>query len=164
MPYCPSLDRIKRIPLSMGVSSNDADDLAQQSFVACLEYVQRKHCLPRAALEGTITRRRCSDYFRKSAANHRLSAANDDIAAITDPFPSPAEEVEEWDTIRFVRKVIATTLSRRYSEVLRLAYWEELSDAQIASRLGLTQECVRQRKKRGRDMLKPVLEHGLAIC
>ena len=163
MPYCPSVDRIQRIPAAMGMPFHDAHDVAQQAIVACLEYERNNHSSPPSELEGTITRRRCSDHFRARTRYHRLFTTDDALAVIAAPDPGPAKDVEECDTAGFVQEVIADSLPARYSEVLRLTYWEGLSDAQIAGRLGVSQQCVRQQRHRAHSTVKPILEHGLAI-
>ena len=50
-----------------------------------------------------------------------------------------------------------------YSELLRLAFWEGLSNSQIAERLKITVGGVRQRMHRAQKMLRPILQSALEI-
>ncbi len=162
MPYLPALDRIRGIPAAMGVSPDDADDIAQRAALACLEYEQHEHRSPGSELEGTITRRRCVDHFRACIRTRRLFAGHSDFSRIAAHGFDPSEETERDDTRRFVRNA-ASSLPTLYSETLRLAYWDGLSDSQIAQRLNISEHGVRKRMQRARKMLRPILESGLEI-
>jgi RNA polymerase sigma factor (sigma-70 family) len=73
----------------------------------------------------------------------------------------PAEEFAlHWKcaAIRAVVDEVSTQLSPTTAEVLRLRHFEQLSDAELAEKLGLTEHQVRDRDYQARKKLKRRLE------
>jgi RNA polymerase sigma-70 factor (ECF subfamily) len=156
MPYSPCINRIRKIPSAMRLPPDDVDDITQQTLVECLAYAGTERHPPTSQIEGTITRRRCSDHFRTRARNQRRFPGGNDISNALAPEADPAKEAEQRDNNEFIRKAVAS-LPTRYREILRLVYWEGLSDAQIAIQLGCSEGCIRQLKRRARNRVKPRL-------
>ena len=74
-----------------------------------------------------------------------------DSLGITPEMPPEDVIVRRQDTAKIMAAL--TRLRSTYQEVLRLAYWEELSHAEIATLLDISVESVRQRLSRARRSL-----------
>jgi RNA polymerase sigma factor (sigma-70 family) len=157
MLYSPCIDRIRKIPSAMRLPQHDIDEITQQALVNCLEHARSERQSPTIEIEGTITRRRCRDYFRVGVRDRRRFPGGNDISNATAQDAGPAEQAEQRDDNDFVRRAVAS-LAKQDRDILRLGYWKGLSYAQIAIQLGCTEACVRKRMERARNRVKPRLE------
>ncbi|WP_328453021.1 MULTISPECIES: RNA polymerase sigma factor [unclassified Amycolatopsis] len=151
--YGPAVQRLARASLR---DSADVDDVVQATFVSAWNgrhtYDPEKAGLL-AWLLG-ITRRRVVDLLR---ARGRHQRDNDAAAAA-----APAEEaaVESPDRV-LDRLVVADGLTRlpeTQSEVLRLAFYDDLTHTQIAERTGLPLGTVKSHLRRGMQNLRSQLD------
>lgn len=137
--------------------SDLADDVAQETWVAALQGGPRRAGALKSWLRG-VTRRQAANLVRKRSAQRKRDkrAVRANTAA-----PSTAELVVRAET---GRALVAAVLSLEviYCESLLLRYYEGLSASQIADHLGVPQETVRTRLKRGLGKLREQLasEYG----
>ncbi|MGW5723661.1 RNA polymerase sigma factor [Amycolatopsis sp. NPDC003865] len=150
----PAVQRLARASLR---DPADVDDVVQATFVSAWNgrqtYDPGKAGLL-AWLLG-IARRRIVDLLRARGRQHRDSAA---VAAVT-----PAEEAVVAESPERVldRLVIADELTRLpgpQREVLQLAFYADLTHAQIAERTGLPLGTVKSHLRRGMQSLRAQLD------
>jgi RNA polymerase sigma-70 factor (ECF subfamily) len=128
-----------------------ADDLTQETLLKV--YRSRSSLREDDRLEAwlyRIARRTLIDYYRKRRPSEELPASlksesDDEIGAIRDAVLI--------STIRFMGE-----LPDAYSVPLQLSELEGMSMVRIAARLGLSLTAVKSRIRRGRQMLKKMLQ------
>jgi RNA polymerase sigma factor (sigma-70 family) len=107
-------------------------------------------------------RDRAADHFRKLRHRHEVPLA--EAGGYAEPVAEDHEPAEEfalhWKcaAIRAVVDEVSPQLSATTAAVLRLRHFEQLSDAEIAEKLGLTEHQVRDRDYQARKKLKRRLE------
>jgi RNA polymerase sigma factor (sigma-70 family) len=142
-----------------------SEDLAQETFLSAwksLSAISEAEKL--APWLCQIARRKAVDFQR---ANHReklrLSQAFPVLDAV-EPISPPQEALEKEEREMLWR--ILSELPQRYRETMVLYYRQGKSTATVALATGLTEDAVRQRLARGRDMLRDqiaeTLERNLA--
>ncbi len=134
-----------------------SEDIAQQAFLTAwskrteLREVQRFGAWLRSiATHLTLNSNR--KWGKTSHATLEMDAANE---------PASSEGPSEAATLRERNELLWRTLKNipeEYREPLVLYYREEKSVAQVAERLGLSVDTVKQRLSRGRSMLKDEIE------
>lgn len=87
----------------------------------------------------TIARSRCLDRLRAIKARSKTMAADD-----PEPVPEPTAQLERGRRSQVVRTVLAG-LQRSERDTLELAYFSELSQTEIAARLGVPLGTVKTR-------------------
>jgi RNA polymerase sigma factor (sigma-70 family) len=157
MSYSPSYDQFCKISSAMGVCAFDRDEIVQEAIVSCLRFAQRTSETPKSGLERKVTRWRCRDYIRRVTKERRRFSPDVDLAYLPAREDDPAEEVARREIEEHVRNAVAA-LRPKYFDILRLSYWEGMPDTRIASFLGISSGCVRQRLSRARDMVRAKLQ------
>ncbi|HEV2452179.1 MAG TPA: SigE family RNA polymerase sigma factor [Streptosporangiaceae bacterium] len=131
-----------------------AEEVVQDSFVA---------------LHSSWRRLRDSDkalcYLRRSVVNKSRSALRHRaVASRNAPEPPPlAPSAEEGAIARLERSEVVSALRRlpaRQREALVLRYYYDLSEAQIASTMGISKGAVKSHTARGTSSLRTILETG----
>lgn len=118
--------------------SQDAEDLAQQTFIKAFRNLHRfDTSRPLAGWLLTIARRTALNHFRGAKPWEEMpeDAASDDA--------SPATQAEERDQVDDIWETARRRLSQREFEVMWLRYGENLSVAETARAAGLTQTHVK---------------------
>jgi RNA polymerase sigma-70 factor (ECF subfamily) len=101
---------------------------------------------------GTIARNAARDALRRKGG-----VAVDELADAVDPAPDPVDEVADASQALQLQAAVAS-LAPHSREVIELAYWQGLSQVEIAERLGLPLGTVKTRTRRGLALLADVLE------
>ncbi len=139
----------------MGVSSASADDLVQEVMLSVWRKAESYDPSKAAAATWiyTIARNRLLDEFRRTPPPAVQPEAVDD-----EPSDDPAHELR-IDSERAARRVQAAidALPIEQSEVLRIAYYEGISQRDIATRLGLPLGTVKSRTRLALDRLRDTL-------
>jgi RNA polymerase sigma-70 factor (ECF subfamily) len=134
---------------------SDVDDLVQEIFVAALGGWPkfRGDCSARTWLTR-IALNKCRSYGRRRWLRERLFAA---WQANREPAASASNTVaEEQETTEHVRHAV-NQLRHRDREVIVLHYLEQLSPAEVAAVLSISQNAVEVRLSRARQRLKQIL-------
>lgn len=109
----------------------------------------------------SITANRAKDHLRSWSAKHEV--ADDGHALASVPVSDTASEV----AARLERDAlwqVVYQLPEKYREVVVLYYERELSGQEVAEVLGITEQAVRTRLHRGRQLLKRALsEEGMGF-
>lgn len=134
---------------------DDVDDLVQQTFLACVEGVDRiQGDSFRAYLFGTA-RRRLLDRFRKA---HRGPDPVDlSVNSLVDLGTSPSQTLARAEGHQLLSMAVAT-LPVDSQIALELAYWEGLSGAEMAAVLEIPENTVRSRLARARARLREAMQ------
>lgn len=132
--YRPMLERFVRFRLP----PSDAEDVLQDICVAAYQKFSqlRSHETFKPWLLA-IARNRCNDYYRARAGNCEIAM---------DALPEAALRTHRYgrSAAAMVRETL-DTLGERDRQVLYLSYWHELSQAEIAQRLGIPVGTVKSR-------------------
>ena len=132
------------------VGPEQAVDLAQQTFVACLEARDRITTSFRAYLLSTAFHVVCH-HFR---ARYRRAAAFDpDEVCLRDEAPSPSAHAVRTQEQRLLLEALRA-IPFKYQTMLELHYWEDLSTLEIAAVLEIPSGTVRSRLQRARAALE----------
>lgn len=118
--------------------AQDAEDLAQQTFIKAHTHLHRVDTSrPLIGWLLTIARRTALNHFR---AARRWEPVAEDLPATE---PTPAQQAEDRDRVTDLWGHARRTLSPREYEVLWLRFAENLSIAETARVVGLTQTHVK---------------------
>lgn len=138
-----------------------AEDIVQAAYLGLFRHWRRRDDAQAIAYLRTSVVNGSRSTLRKRKVDRRhLSAVPDDVfAARPDGAPGP-EAAVELDERR--RRVLAAVgdLPARQREVLVLRYWADLSEAQIASTLGISTGTVKSSASRGIAALAQKWEEG----
>ena len=137
-----------RVCYSMLRSREDAEDAVQDVFLKYFTdpkvFNDKEH---EKAWFLRVTSNHCKDVMRKRTV--RSSVALDEINELED-YGVEGSDGEVLNSI--------FALPEKYRSVFVLHYLEELSVAEVAKGLGLTQSAVKMRLARGRELLKEKLD------
>jgi RNA polymerase sigma-70 factor (ECF subfamily) len=132
-------------------SAADAEDIVQEAFV---KFWRRKHNIENRALLYAAVRSIALDFIRRDSRRARREAT---AVGETNEFIEPEFEFED-DTQRALAEAI-DVLPREQREVLVMKIWNELTFAEIAGVLGISQNTAASRYRYAlaalRNMLQP---------
>ncbi len=131
-----------------------AEEIVQDAFVA----THRSWHRLRDPDKALAYLRRCVVNRSRSSLRHRAVVARHPVAAAADA-PS-AEHVAVAAAQRAEVMAALRQLPRRQRETLALRYYSDLSQAQIAETLGISQGAVKSHASRGISALRTLLENS----
>ena len=148
-------DNVYRLAYRMCGNAYDADEAAQEAFVAAWR------ALPNFRGDAKfstwlyrLTANAAIDVMRREKRHQTVG--DGEMVDLADDADSPQETVERTEQQEAVQKALAT-LSEEYREVLLLRYMEELDYAEIAEVLQLPSGTVKSRINRAKAALKTAL-------
>lgn len=148
-------DNVYRLAYRMCGNAYDADEAAQEAFVAAWR------ALPNFRGDAKfstwlyrLTTNAAIDVMRREKRHQTMG--DGEMIDLADDADSPQETVERTEQQEAVQKALAT-LSEEYREVLLLRYMEELDYAEIAEVLQLPSGTVKSRINRAKAALKTAL-------
>lgn len=148
-------DNVYRLAYRMCGNAHDADEAAQEAFVAAWR------ALPNFRGEAKfstwlyrLTTNAAIDLMRREK-RHR-TASEEDVPELADETDSPQQQVERTEQRETVQKALSS-LSEEYREVLLLRYMQELDYTEIAAALSLPAGTVKSRLNRAKAALKKAL-------
>ena len=149
------LDELIRFALIYVRNKDDAQDVVQQVFLTYLQrkpvFVNEDHA-KRWLMKVTVN---TAKNFKRGRENSNVSF--DEIeggVASGHTFGRTDEEQAVYEAVM--------SLKRSYREIVHLYYYEDMTSAQIASILGITEGGVRARLARARTALEQILKGGAA--
>jgi RNA polymerase sigma-70 factor (ECF subfamily) len=131
-----------------------AEDVTQEVFLRIWRNAHRFDA-ERGRAEAwiaTIARNASRDALRRKG-----SVPVDELSDAVDPSPDPVDEVADASQALQLQAAVAS-LAPGSREVIELAYWQGLSQVEIAERLGLPLGTVKTRTRRGLALLAEALE------
>jgi len=151
---------LRALARSLVRRDDDADDVAQEAFLASLGRAPRKRGFSCRAWLAGIARNVARRTRRATARRDRHEAAAA-AARRSSEVASPIEIADRLETLRSVVEAVEA-LSSPYRDALFLRYFESLSGAEIALRLGVSEATVRTRLNRGLVLVRERLDraHG----
>ena len=147
-------DDLRRFILRRVDSSEDADDLLQETFIKIhgkLDTLEDRERLN--AWVYQIARNTVTDYYRRRRAVELLPEGGIEDIAVEPEWPE--NDVEQ--TVGGWLRPMVETLPERYRQALVLTEFEGLSQREMAEELGLSYSGAKTRVQRGRVMLKQQL-------
>ena len=148
-------DNVYRLAYRMCGNAYDADEAAQEAFVAAWR------ALPNFRGDAKfstwlyrLTSNAAIDVMRREKRHQTVG--DGEMMELADDADSPQETVERTEQQEAVQKALST-LSEEYREVLLLRYMEELDYAEIAEVLQLPSGTVKSRINRAKAALKAAL-------
>ena len=148
-------DSVYRLAYRMCGNAYDADEAAQEAFVAAWRALPNfrgdakfSTWLYRLATNAAI------DLMRREKRHQ--TGAERELPDIADDADSPQEAVERTEQQREVQKALSS-LNEEYREILLLRYMEELDYSEIAAVLNLPTGTVKSRLNRAKAALKSAL-------
>lgn len=159
--YQTYADMVYRIALVQTKSRSQAEDIQQDVFLALVRYSDRIQS--EAHLKAwliRVTQNACRKHFRSLWI--RLTVLYDDSRLKDGALPEEAAEdpaLEDGDDLALMKDMVEA-LPENMRAVIHLFYYEELSVRQIAATLGLTEQNVKTRLSRARDLLRKNLKEA----
>lgn len=139
-------------------SPEEAEDLCQEVFLKLWQ--QPTYDASRGSLStflAVLTRSRAIDRVRSRGARSRLLQRWQTSSPTTTASPSPLEAAVQGDQAKRVREAL-DQLTHAEREVLEIAYYEGLSQSQIAERLNIPLGTVKTRSRQALKKLRSILQ------
>jgi RNA polymerase sigma factor (sigma-70 family) len=115
----------------------DIDDVIQESYVRILKAKDRKDLKSTKSYLFTIARNLAIDSIRKVKAKGTKPLAESGIEAVIDAEANPQEALE-WQQERDILREAIGTLPDRCREIFTLRKIEDMSQSEIAKKLGIS--------------------------
>ena len=139
---------------SLVADANEADDVVQETLVRALEKGPRRREALGAWLR-TVTRNIAFKTYRGTARR----SAREEEAAKPERLPAAFDLVAKGETLEKLTSAVLE-LPETAREIILLRYYEGLSNAEIAERLGIGVGAVRMRVHRAQAQLKTALDRS----
>lgn len=134
-----------------------AEDATHETFIKVAKNISKIKATESNATKRyliIIARNSAIDIYRKRSRQMQFETSLDEVADAEDTY---AESEVEFDNT--ITRILAG-MSAIYREVLILKYSNEFTNKEIAKTLGISEAVVRQRLKRGRDIIRKELDNG----
>ena len=155
-------DRYSRLVYSIAYrilnSSEEAEDITQDVFLTL--WRRNSYDPARGSLSSfltTLTRSRAIDRLRSKNARLRVVQRLQGIVRSDSGSPSPLEQASIGERSQVIRTALSQ-LSESERQVLEIAYYEGLSQSEIAERLGIPLGTVKSRSRQGLLKLRQRLQ------
>jgi RNA polymerase sigma-70 factor (ECF subfamily) len=136
-------------------NSHDAEDLAADTFVRILEFINIHHTLPDKALCFTMARNLSFDFLRRKKKIVLQSDQKEllEVEDEADVFEEVNELIEKENVIKLIHN-----LPELYANVFYLKYTYEMSFIEIGNVMGIRENHARVLYFRARNRLKKIIE------
>lgn len=153
--YCMTMFRMAR---SLTDSYQDAEDVVSEACVALIKKIPVLRRLDCNVLEGYIisTVKNAAYMLHRKKNARREVDADEVLRFIPDESPTPEELMMQEYTIAELMSAIGR-LSEIDQAVIRMKYFEKLSDREIAEALAIQEVSVRSRLTRARQRIRKLL-------
>jgi len=155
-------DRYARLVYSIAYrilnSSEEAEDITQDVFLTL--WRRNSYDSSRGSLSSfltTLTRSRAIDRLRSKNARLRVVQRLQGIVRSESGLPSPLEQASIGERSQVIRTALSQ-LSEAERQVLEIAYYEGLSQSEIAERLDIPLGTVKSRSRQGLLKLRQRLQ------
>lgn len=149
-------DWVRSLVRRLVADESRADDVLQSTWLAALLHPPRDvHSV--SALRAWLAKVSRRFVFRAHRSDIRR-ADREQFSARRERLPSTAEIVEHESARRTIVEAVLA-LSEPYRSTLILSFYEELAPREIAKRQGVNGSTVRNRLKRGLELLRERFEH-----
>ncbi len=143
---------IQSLARSLMRDSSSADDVVQETWIAALAHPRRRDGSTRSWLAAIV-----HNFARQRIRSESARARRERESARDELVPPQEELLERMERQRLLVEAV-TRLREPFRTAVILRYYEGLSAAEIARRLGEKPGTVRQRLKRGLDTLREDLD------
>lgn len=130
----------------------DAEDLAQETFLAAYRSLDRFDGRNPSAWLAAIAANKCKDYL-KSPSSHTYALSDEDWAAVEDPGPPPEETAVQQDANERAKQ-LCLRLREPYRRVAVAYFVQGLSLAVLAKQTGDNPKTLETRLYRAKKLLK----------
>jgi len=134
-----------------------AEDLAQDTFLAAWQALERFDGANEAAWLAKIATRKCLDYLRSAPAKRTQAAEDEKLLAFPVPGEQQTENIFFEGYFEEALRGACEALKEPYRETALGYYCEGQTLAEIARRSGAPPDTVRTRCYRAKQMLKQIL-------
>lgn len=155
-------DRYARLVYSIAYrvlnSAEEAEDITQDVFLTL--WRRNTYDSTRGSLSSfltTLTRSRAIDRLRSKSARLRVVQRLQGIVRSESGLPSPLEQASIGERSHLIRTALSQ-LSESERQVLEIAYYEGLSQSEIAQRLDIPLGTVKSRSRQGLLKLRRTLQ------
>ena len=149
-----------KIAKSIVKTTNDSEDVVQQTFMKVAEFLRdhgKESIQEEKAFIGKIAK---NIALNSLAANNRHAHTGIDyIEPVNDTFIEPEINVLRIDKVKEYTDKL-TKINEGYAYIIMLKYSQELSVAEIARLLNISQDTTRKRISRARMAYKKIIEEG----
>ena len=161
---------VYHIALRMVRDPDDADDLTMEAFAKAFGHLSRYR--PQFAFSTWLFRiatNCCIDFVRRKKLNIqslntavKLGNGESILLDVCDHAPNPQEAFIRQQRIEAVQRVV-TQLPAKYARLVRLRYFEELSYAEMATKLQTPLGTVKAQLFRARELLLQLLRENKGV-
>jgi RNA polymerase sigma-70 factor (ECF subfamily) len=152
--------RLYRVALSILRDPAEAEDVMQDAYVRAYQHLDQ--FAGHAAFSTWLTRIAVNQALYRLKARHRdqqmaeFEADEEESMKVTEPSLDPEQRASVMEVGRLLEEAVLE-LPSQYRSVIMLRDVEELSTAETAAALELTEENVKTRLHRGRAMMRNLL-------
>ncbi len=143
---------VRRLARSLVTNADDADDVAQLTWMQALRHPLRQRASARAFL-GQVTRHVASNFRRGDARRRRQEQA-----VATQPEATPVVDAFARESLRQLVVAELAALPEPYRRTLVARFFDDLTPHAIAQRENAPDATVRARTKRGLELLRERLD------
>ena len=158
-------ERFVRRIVAVKVAETHIDDVSQDVLFELVRVFQRGKYEHRSAAEmrgfvRRIVKAQIAQFYAERSRKIDPVMSVEDMPPqfeLEDPDVDLDINLEQAEMQRLIRPLLATLPARR-RQVIELMFWEELENAEIAARLAISEDLVRQDKRRALQAMRKALE------
>ncbi|MCA1055756.1 sigma-70 family RNA polymerase sigma factor [Rossellomorea aquimaris] len=151
--------KVMKLAFSYVKDHRTSEDITQEVFLKCYKNIGTfRGDASISTWIYSITANVCKDHLRSYTVRNII--CDDTLMERTSHPESVLNQLLEEDERQWLKRVV-TTLPAKYSEIIQLYYFEELTIHQIATSLQINENTTRTRLRRAREALRCELEADL---
>lgn len=144
---------------------DDAQDVVQTSIIKISQAIHKIDEIESNKTRSfiiTVVRNTALDLFRKKNNNNSTSLIDVAYATLESETPSPEEFVMRISDAEWLASKISE-IHPDYADIIMLKYYDDLTDDEISSLLGISSAATRVRLYRARKALKKMIEQNKEV-
>ncbi len=146
---------VERFASQIGVHVNDLPDVTQEVFIKVYRFLNRYSYGKFSTWLYSVTLNVCKDFFRKQ--KRERSKINKMKMETTEGFYSFYDRLSEEASLLHEHIL---KMDEKYRVPIVLFYFHDLTISEIAKIIGMSENSVKTRLKRGKERLRMALEEG----
>jgi len=135
----------------------DAEDCFQETFISALKTAKRQRIRNISGLLVHLATRRAIDMLRKRCSQLQADISNIDTSRLRSSNPGPLQQVHRDEIFSRLRQAL-TELPERQANAFCMRYLSDMSQKQIAEKLGITANAAGVLVHRAKERLQEIFK------